>query len=87
MASYRVLIRPSAAKELEAIPERDRRRIAERIAALAQSPRPHGCEKLSGREQYRIRQGDYRVVYEVNDEEAWVRVVRIGDRKDVYRTG
>lgn len=85
MARYRVFIKPSAAKELEAIPQKDCQRLASRIQALAATPRPQGCEKLSGREQYRIRQGDYRVVYEILDQEGLVRIVKIGDRKDVYR--
>jgi mRNA interferase RelE/StbE len=67
VASYSLLIKPSAVKELEALPPKDRRRIIARIGALASEPRPHGCEKLSGREQYRVRQGDYRIVY-IDDE-------------------
>lgn len=85
MASYRLLIKPSAVKELEALPAKDRRRIVPRIEGLASEPRPHGCEKLSGLEQYRVRQGDYRVVYGVDDEARVVIVVKIGHRRDVYR--
>lgn len=58
----------------------------DRIAALADDPRPHGCEKLSALERYRIRVGDYRIVYAVEDAELVVWVVRIGHRRDVYRT-
>jgi mRNA interferase RelE/StbE len=85
VASYSLLIKPSAVKELEALSPKDRRRIIARIAELAQEPRPHGCEKLSGGEQYRVRQGDYRVVYGVDDEAHSVLVVKVGHRRDVYR--
>jgi mRNA interferase RelE/StbE len=85
VASYRLLIKPSAVKELEALPAKDRRRIVPRIEGPASEPRPPGCEKLSGLEQYRVRQGDYRVVYGVDDEARVVIVVKIGHRRDVYR--
>ena len=86
MASYRVLIKSSAVKELEAIPtKRERGRIAARIRALAEDPRPPGCEKLHREERYRVRQGRYRVVYSVDDDEGVVLVVKVGHRKDVYR--
>ena len=85
MASYSLLIKPSALKELEAVPPKDRRRLVTRIEGLAANPRPHGCEKLSGLEQYRIRQGDYRVIFGVDDEVRTVVVVKIGHRRDVYR--
>ncbi|MSQ22532.1 MAG: type II toxin-antitoxin system RelE/ParE family toxin [Dehalococcoidia bacterium] len=85
MAEYRVLIKPSAVKELEAIPKRDRQRVAAKIRFLSQSPRPPGCQKLSGQERYRIRQGSYRVVYSVSDRDEVVRVVKIGHRRDVYK--
>jgi mRNA interferase RelE/StbE len=85
VASYRLLIKRSAVKELEALPAKDRRRMVPRIEGLASEPRPHGCEKLSGLEQYRVRQGDYRVVYGVDDEARVVIVVKIGHRRDVYR--
>lgn len=87
MASYRVVIRRTAAKELEGIAgKRDRERIVRRIQALADDPRPMGAEKLAGRgDKYRIRQGDYRILYEIEDNVLIVTVVKIGDRKDVYR--
>lgn len=85
MAKYRLLIKPSAVKELEAFPVKDRRKITARIEGLASEPRPHGCEKLSGLEQYRVRQGDYRVVYSVDDEAGVVLIVKVGHRRDVYR--
>jgi mRNA interferase RelE/StbE len=85
VASYRLLIKPSAAKELEALPTKDRRKIIARVEGLASEPRPHRCEKLSGLEQYRVRQGDYRVVYSVDDAARMVLVVKVGHRRDVYR--
>jgi len=83
--AYRLLIKPSAAKELEAVPKEDRRRIVRRIEGLSADPRRAGCEKLSGEEKYRIRQGDYRAIYLVSDERDEVIVFKIGHRRGVYR--
>jgi mRNA interferase RelE/StbE len=85
VASYSLLIKPSALKELEVISPKARRRIITRIEGLSADPRPHGCEKLSGLEQYRVRQGDYRLIYSVDDEARTVVIVKIGHRRDVYR--
>lgn len=85
MASYNVSLKRSVLKDLEPLPSRDRARIMERIGALADDPRPHGCEKLSALERYRIRVGDYRIVYAIEDDELVVWVVRVGHRRDVYR--
>ncbi len=86
MAKYRILIKPSAVKEIEAIsPKKDLQRIVGRISKLANNPRPPGCEKLSGQEKYRIRQGRYRIVYSIEDQDLIVHVVKVGHRKDVYR--
>ncbi|MFI5460660.1 MAG: type II toxin-antitoxin system RelE/ParE family toxin [Isosphaerales bacterium] len=87
MAKYKVLIKPSAAKEIEAVDQKkDRQRIVASIRSLADDPRPHGCEKLAGEDdRYRIRTGRYRVIYSIADEELLVIVVRVGHRKDVYR--
>lgn len=89
MASYRVVIKKSAAKELQDVAgKKDRQRLVERIAALAENPRPMGAEKLSGsRDKYRIRQGNFRILYEIEDDVLTVYVVKVGDRKDVYRKG
>ena len=86
MAGYSLVIRRSAAKELEALPLKDRRRVVKRIQRLANEPRPAGCEKLSGEEKYRLRQGDYRILYEIFDRELVVTVVKVGNRRDVYRS-
>jgi mRNA interferase RelE/StbE len=86
VAKYRILIKPSAVKEIEAIsPKKDRQRIVGRISKLADNPQPPGCEKLSGQEKYRIRQGRYRIVYSIEDQDLIVYVVKVGHRKDVYR--
>ena len=85
MESYNVLMTRSAAKELEKVPATDRRRIVEKIRALAVNPRPAGGEKLSGDDKFRLRQGDYRILYEIGDAELIVTVVRIGNRKEVYK--
>ena len=87
MASYSVLIKPSAAKEIEAVDQKkDRQRIVASIRALAEELRPMGCEKLAGQtDRYRIRIGRYRVVYSIADNDLVVLVVRVTDRKDVYR--
>lgn len=85
MARYSIRIKRSAAKEIERLPLPDRARVIERIGRLALDPRPPGVEKLSDAEKYRIRQGDYRIVYEIVDRELVVTVVRVGHRGDVYR--
>lgn len=85
MASYSIQLTRSAAKELERIPLKDRRRIVDRITALADDPRPAGAERLSGDDKYRIRQGNYRILYEIVDYELIVAVVRVGHRREVYR--
>jgi mRNA interferase RelE/StbE len=83
--SYSVLVKRDAEKELRRLPRRDLKRLVDRIAALAVEPRPTGVEKLSTLERYRVRQGDYRVVYEIDDQARTVTVVRIGHRREVYR--
>jgi len=86
VAGYRLLIKPSAGKEIEALGQKkDRQRIVSRIAALAAEPRPLGCEKLAGAEgRYRIRQGQFRIVYAVDDDTRTVEVVKVGHRGEVY---
>ena len=86
MASYRLLIKPSAAKEIESSPKKDHLRIVKRIQDLSTDPRPPGCEKLSGHDdKYRVRQGTYRIVYTISDVGLVICVVKVGHRKDVYR--
>lgn len=85
MASYSLEIKRSAAKELGDLPAKDRGRVIARIRSLAQDPRPPGAEKLSDQERYRVRQGDYRIIYEINDHMLLIVVVKIGLRRDIYR--
>ena len=85
MANYRLWIKASAAKELESLPRKDRQRVADRIRSLSVNPRPTGSEKLTDADRYRLRQGDYRILYEIHDREVVVLVVKIGNRRDVYR--
>ena len=85
MARFEVRIKRSVAKELLRLPKADNHRIMDRIQALAEDPSPHGCEKLAGQESYRIRQGDYRVVYTIDDGRVIVEDVRVDHRSVVYR--
>jgi mRNA interferase RelE/StbE len=85
MENYRILFRNSAAKELRGIPEAILKKIWDRIEALARDPRPHGSEKLAGRDHYRFRLGDYRIVYSIDDREKSILIDKVGHRKDVYR--
>ncbi|MBI4284808.1 MAG: type II toxin-antitoxin system RelE/ParE family toxin [Chloroflexi bacterium] len=85
MAGYKVYFRESVAKDLKAIPGKDVKKILQRIKTLTEDPRPAGCEKLTGQEGYRLRQGRYRIVYSIQDDELTVWIVKIGHRKDIYR--
>jgi mRNA interferase RelE/StbE len=85
MASYELVFKRSVAKDLRAFPKQDVRRILARARALAEDPRAAGCEKLSGRDRYRVRQGVYRIIYEIDDVRVVVLIVKIGHRREVYR--
>ena len=85
MARYELSIKPSVARDLRGVPRADVRRILDRIEALRDDPRPPGAEKLSAQERYRVRQGNYRILYTVADAELVVEVVKVGHRRDVYR--
>ncbi len=84
MAKYKVVFKRSVYKDLKPIPKADVKRIFERVDTLANDPRGHGCEKLSGQERYRIRQGIYRIVYEIEDDVLTVIVVKVGHRGQIY---
>lgn len=84
-ASYSLRIKRSAEKELQRVPKNDLRRIVQRIKELASDPRPIGCEKLFGEEGYRVRQGDYRILYTVDDKCRAVEIYKVGHRREVYR--
>ena len=82
---YRIEVTPRARKDLKALPTREKQRVAKQIDALKTDPRPTGCKKLQGREDfYRIRAGNYRVVYQIEDEVLFILIVRVGDRKEIY---
>jgi mRNA interferase RelE/StbE len=84
--AYRIEVKPQAEKALARIPNPHRRRIAKAIDGLARTPRPAGCVKLAGADDaYRIRVGDYRIVYQIVDRVLIVYIIRIDHRKDVYR--
>jgi mRNA interferase RelE/StbE len=85
MGNFEVIFKRSVAKDLRQIPKKDIAKILKRIEALRAEPRPPGVEKLSGQEKYRIRQGVYRILYEIRNNELIVVVVKIGHRRDVYR--
>ena len=87
MEGYRLIIKPSASKELQAITDKDTLlRLIERIKLLQVQPRPSGSEKLAGRlSLYRVRQGKYRVIYSVDDQSHVVDIIKVGHRRDVYR--
>jgi len=87
MARYSVSLKKSVLKDLERLPKADRVRVLERIGSLAENPRPRDCEKLSALERYRVRVGDYRIVYSIEDGALVVWVVRVGHWRDVYRRG
>ena len=85
MANYKLIIKQSVAKDLRPIPNKDIQRILNRIEQLAVDPRPPDCKKLTGDEKYRIRQGNYRILYTIEDEIVTVTVVKVGHRRNVYQ--
>jgi len=85
MAAYRVFFKESVWKDFEPIPKKDLKKILQSIDRLSEDPRPRGCEKLTGQERFRLRQGRYRIVYSIQDDQLTVWVVKVGHRKDVYR--
>jgi mRNA interferase RelE/StbE len=85
MAAYNIFFKRSVEKDLKTIPKKDLNRILDRIKKLAEDPRPSCSEKLTGQERYRVRQGLYRIVYSIQDNELTIWVVKVGHRKDVYR--
>ncbi len=84
MARYKISFKKSVAKDLRSIPNQDVSRILKRIESLAEDPRGEGCIKLSGCERYRVRQGLYRILYEIEDDRLVVHVVKVGHRASVY---
>lgn len=84
MPRYIIVITPKAQKQLDTFSDHIVTPILEAIADLAEDPRPHGCKKLKGRDGYRIRTGNYRIIYEIFDTELVVDVIAVGHRKDIY---
>ena len=85
MAGYRVFFKESVRNDFNSIPKKDLKKILKRIELLSENPRPSGCEKLTGKDRYRLRQGRYRIVYAIRDDELSIWVVKVGHRKDIYR--
>ena len=85
MASYKIVVKKSVSKDLKSIPKKDIQRILTAIQNLADNPRPPQSKKLSGQERYRLRQGSYRILYTIEDEQLVICVVKVGSRRDVYR--
>ena len=85
MAAYKLFFKKSVQKDFDTISKKDLKRILSRIKTLAENPRPPGCEKLTGQERYRLRQGQYRIVYSIQDDELTVWIVKVGHRNDIYR--
>jgi mRNA interferase RelE/StbE len=85
MAEYEILFKESVWKDLKKIPKRELKKILSRVEKLGNDPRPMGCEKLTAEELYRIRQGNYWIIYSIQDNELTVWVIKVGHRKDVYR--
>jgi mRNA interferase RelE/StbE len=85
MAGYKVFFKESVWKDFSSIPKNDLEKILKRIELLSENPRPIGCEKLTGKDRYRLRQGRYRIVYAIRDDELLIWVIKVGHRKDIYR--
>jgi mRNA interferase RelE/StbE len=82
---YRIVLARSACKQLAALPRDVQQQVGPQIALLADDPRPHGSQKLKGSDLYRIRVGDYRVVYAIDDDDLLIGIVRVAHRRDAYR--
>ena len=85
MAVYEIFFKKSVFKDFKSIPKKDLQRILERIESLAENPRLPGSKKLAGQERYRLRQGRYRILYSIQDQELTIWIVKVGHRKNVYR--
>jgi mRNA interferase RelE/StbE len=85
MAGYKIYFKKSVEKDFNGIPKKDLKRILNRIELLAEDPRPPECEKMSGQQRYRLRQGRYRILYSIQEDELTIWVVKVGHRKDIYR--
>jgi len=86
MAKYKITFKKSVAKDLRTIPNKDVKKILEKIDMLTENPRAEGCIKLSGQENYRVRQGLYRIVYEIKDDVLIINVIKVAHRSSVYKS-
>jgi len=86
MAKYKITFKKSVAKDLRVVPKNDIQKILNKINSLAENPRGEGCIKLSGKENYRVRQGLYRIIYEIKDGQLVVNVVKVAHRSHVYKS-
>ena len=85
MVVFEILFKESVWKDLRKVPKTHLKKILSRIEKLKDDPRPIGCEKLTGQELYRVRQGKYRIIYSIQDNEMTIWVIKIGHRSSVYR--
>lgn len=85
MAEYKILFKKSVWKDFQSIPDKDLKKILNHIESLSSNPRLPGSQKLSGQERYRLRQGQYRIIFSIQDEELTVWVVKVGHRRGIYR--
>ncbi len=81
---YSVFLSPHAVRDYHKLPKEVKERVSQALENLQENPRPHGCEKVKGFEGWRIRVGDYRIIFKIDDENRTVTITRIGHRKDVY---
>ena len=85
MEKYKIEIKRSAVKELNSIPQKEIGKILRKMKSLSSNPRPEGCTKLTNREDYRVRVGNYRIIYSIHDDILVIIAIKIGHRKEVYR--
>ncbi|NQT80155.1 MAG: type II toxin-antitoxin system RelE/ParE family toxin [Candidatus Aminicenantes bacterium] len=85
MGAYKIYFKKSVLKDIEKIPNKDLKRIIKKIETLSEDPRPLGHEKLSDQEKYRIRQGNYRIIYSIQDDKLTIWIIKVGHRRDVYQ--
>ncbi|MBI4846143.1 MAG: type II toxin-antitoxin system RelE/ParE family toxin [Candidatus Omnitrophica bacterium] len=85
MERYKIEIKKSAVKEIERLPRKEMKAVLEKIKSMSENPRPHDCKKLSSEEKYRVRCGNYRILYFIQNSILIVFIVKVGHRKDGYR--
>jgi len=83
---YKIELRRQAQRALDKLPKSDFQAVIDSVKGLAETPRPRGIEKVKSTGLWRIRQGDYRIIYAIDDKKSLVTIVRIGHRREIYRT-